>query len=48
MHHVEDPLEVALTYILATHKDNEMVNFNHIDDPSSIYGNPLQQWIDQM
>jgi hypothetical protein len=38
MHHVEDPLEDTLTSILATHKDKEMVNFSHIDDPSYIYG----------
>jgi hypothetical protein len=47
MHHVEDPLEAALTFVLATHEDKEMVNFSHIDEPSSIYGSPLQQWIDQ-
>jgi hypothetical protein len=36
-HHDEDPLEVALTYVLATHEDKEMVNFSHIDEPSSTY-----------
>jgi hypothetical protein len=46
MHHLEDPLEVTLTYVLTTHEDKEMVNFSHIDEPSSIYGSPLQQLID--
>jgi hypothetical protein len=31
MHHLEDPLEAALTYVLATDKDKEMVNSSHID-----------------
>jgi hypothetical protein len=47
MHHVEDPLEVALTFVLPTHEDKEMVNLSHMDEPSSIYGIPLQRWIDR-
>jgi hypothetical protein len=46
-HHVEDPLEVALTYVLATHEDKEMVNFSHEDEPSSTYDSLIQRWIDQ-
>jgi hypothetical protein len=46
-HHVEDPLEAALTYVLATHEDKEMVNFSHIDEPSSTYDSLVQRWIDQ-
>ena len=41
MHHVEDPLEATLTFFLATQEDKEMINYSHIDDPSSIYGSPL-------
>jgi hypothetical protein len=47
MHHVEDPLEAALTSILPTHEDTNMVNFSHMDEPSSIYGIPLQIWMDR-
>ena len=45
-HHVENPLEVALTCVLATHEDKEMVNFSHIDETSSTYDSLIQIWID--
>ena len=47
MHHVEDPLEAYLTYVLVTHEDMDMVNFSHIDEPSSTWDSPIQRWIDQ-
>jgi hypothetical protein len=45
MHHVEDPLDFSLSFVLFAHDDKGMIDFSHIDELS--YDILILRWIDQ-
>jgi len=46
-HHVEDPLQAALNFVLVTHENKEMVNFSHKEESPPKYNSHIHKWINQ-